>query len=119
METGVDLLAVFIGNLHGVYNSAPKLDLERLKLIADSTDCFLSLHGGSGLSEDDIKMAIAVGRIVKINVNTELRLAFKETLTNVLKGSEELAVYKLMGPVEAAVQKVVEEKLDLFNPSLL
>jgi len=114
-ETGVELLAVFVGNLHGVYPSLPRLDLERLKLISQETDCFLSLHGGSGLVPDDIKIAIAVGRIVKINVNTELRVAFKETLSNVLKGSEELAIYKLMPPVEAAVQNVVEEKISLFG----
>ncbi len=118
-ETKVDLLAVFVGNLHGVYPSPPRLDLERLKLISQETDCFLSLHGGSGLSPDDIKMAIAVGKIVKININTELRVAFKETLSNVLKGSEELAVYKLMPPVEAAIQNAVEEKIDLFRQGAL
>lgn len=116
-QTGCDLLAVFVGNLHGVYRDTPKLDLDRLKILAQKLPCFLSLHGGSGLSEDDIQKAIQVGRVVKINVNTELRLAYKETLENVLRGSDEVAVYKLMPPVIAAVQKIVEEKIQLFRGS--
>lgn len=113
-QTGVDILAVFIGNLHGTYRTPPKLDLERLKMIRDQVDCFFSLHGGSGLLEKDIREAIKLG-VVKINVNTELRLAYRETLENVLKGSEEVAIYKIMPPVIAAVQKVVAEKIRLFG----
>lgn len=114
-QTGVDVLAVFVGNLHGTYRQPPKLDLERLRLIAEKIPCFLSLHGGSGLLEKDVKKAIGVGKIVKINVNTELRIAYRDTLENVLKGSEEVAIYKIMPPVIAAVQKVVEEKIQLFG----
>lgn len=113
--TGCDILAVFIGNLHGVYQQEPRLDLERLGLIAEKVPCFLSLHGGSGLLADDIQKAIQIGHIVKINVNTELRLAYRSTLENVLRGSDEVAVYKIMPPVIAAVQKVVEEKIQLFG----
>lgn len=113
-ETGADLLAVFVGNLHGTYAGSEGLDLERLKLLAN-LPCFLSLHGGSGVREDDIRRAIKDGLVVKINVNTELRVAFRETLENVLKGSDEVAVYKIMLPVMAAVQRVVEEKIDLFG----
>lgn len=114
-QTGVDILAVFIGNLHGTYPQPPRLDLERLKMIADKLPCFFSLHGGSGLQEEDIEKAIEIGKIVKVNVNTELRIAYRETLENVLKGSEEVAVYKIMPPVIAAVQKVVSEKIELFG----
>src|SRR4030042_1235737 len=113
--TGVDILAVFIGNLHGTYKQAPKLDLERLRMIAEKLPCFLSLHGGSGLLEEDIRQAISLGKVVKINFNNELRVDYRETLENVLKGSEEVAIYKIMPPVIAAVQKVVEEKIRLFG----
>lgn len=114
-QTGVDILAVFVGNLHGTYRQPPKLNLERLKMIAEKLPCFLSLHGGSGLLEEDVQKAIQVGKVVKINVNTELRVAYRDTLQNVLKGSEEVAIYKIMPPVIAAVQKVVEEKIQLFG----
>ena len=116
-QTGIDILAVFIGNLHGTYQQPPRLDLDRLNLIAQKCPCFLSLHGGSGLLAEDVKKAIEVGKIVKINVNTELRLAYRQTLENVLRGSDEIAVYKIMTPVIAAVQKVVEEKIQLFGSS--
>lgn len=112
-NTGVDILAVFVGNIHGTYQTGKKLDLERLRMIREKVSCFFSLHGGSGLLGEDIKEAIKLG-VVKINVNTELRLAFRETLENVLKGSDEVAIYKIMPPVIAAVQKVVEEKIQLF-----
>lgn len=113
-RTGVDLLAVFIGNLHGTYQQPPKLDLERLGLIRQKTDCFFSLHGGSGLLPEDVRQAIKLG-VVKVNVNTELRIAYRETLENVLRGSEEVVIYKIMPPVMAAIQKVVEEKIRLFG----
>ncbi len=114
-QTGCDILAVFIGNLHGTYQQSPRLDLERLKLIVEKVPCFLSLHGGSGLLEEDVKKAIQIGPIVKVNVNTELRLAYRNTLENVLRGSDEVAIYKIMPPVVAAIQKVVEEKIQLFG----
>jgi fructose-bisphosphate aldolase class II len=115
-QTGVDILAVFVGNIHGAYQGAKKLDLERLALIRQAVgpEVFFSLHGGSTIGEEDIKAAIRLG-VVKINVNTELRLAYRQTLENVLRGSDEVAIYKIMPPVIAAVQKVVEEKIDLFK----
>lgn len=115
-QSGVDILAVFVGNLHGVYKTPKKLDLERLRMVRSLTTCPFSLHGGSTLLEADIRAAISLG-VVKINVNTELRLAFRQTLENVLRGSDEAAVYKIMPPVMAAIQKVVEEKIKLFGSS--
>jgi len=112
--TNCDILAVFVGNLHGTYPTPPKLDMERLQMINRQVPCFLSLHGGSGLLAEDIQRAIDLG-VVKINVNTELRLVFKQTLENVLRGSEDVAIYKIMPPVIAAMQKIVEEKIELFS----
>lgn len=114
-NTGVDILAVFFGNVHGVYRIPPKLDFKLLKKIRESVSCFLSLHGGSGIPPDDIKRTIQVGKIVKINVNTELRMAYRRTLEEALKQSDEVAIYKIMPPVIQAVQKVVEEKIKIFG----
>jgi len=115
-QTGVDVLAVFVGNIHGAYRGAKKLDLERLALIRQAVgpEVFFSLHGGSTIEGEDIRAAIRLG-VVKINVNTELRLAYRQTLENVLRGSDEVAIYKIMPPVIAAIQKVVEEKIELFK----
>lgn len=113
--TGVDTLAAFVGNVHGAYKEPKTLDLDRLHQISQKTRCFLSLHGGSTIPAGAIKTAIKVGGIVKVNVNTELRMAFRETLEKTLKRSDEVAVYKLMPPVIFAVQKVVEKKMKLFG----
>ena len=124
-QTGCDLLAVMVGNIHGVYQTPKKIDLERLRMIRQAVDkknlpagrqVLFSLHGGSTIGWEDIQSAIKLG-VVKINVNTELRVAFRNTLENILKGSDEVAVYKIMMPVIAAVQKVVEDKIQLFKKS--
>lgn len=112
--TGIDTLAVFIGNVHGIYADSPVLDIARLKKIRKEVSCFLSLHGGSGIADEDIKSAIAAG-ITKINVNSELRLAFLQSLQKAVKKPEEIAVYKIMPPVINAVRHVVEQKIALFG----
>lgn len=116
-ETGVDSLAVSIGNFHGVQvrGKNPRLRLGRLQEIKEKLgkNVFLVLHGGSGTRKDDIKRAIKLG-IVKININTELRLAFAESLKkNLLSG--EITPYKYFPLAIQEVQKAVEEKIKLFG----
>lgn len=117
-KTGIDSLAVVIGNLHGIFKSVknPHLFLDRLKDIKEGLEnTFLVLHGGSGIDNEDIKKAIQLG-IVKINVNTELRLAYRKALEESLENNpNQIAPYKIMSPVIEAVQKVVEEKIKLFG----
>jgi len=72
--TGVDALAVSIGTAHGAYKSKPKLDLARLNDIRNALQIPLVLHGGSGLTDDDFRGAIANG-IAKVNIFTDLCLA--------------------------------------------
>lgn len=114
-ESGIDTLAASFGNLHGVYKSAKNLDFERLAAIRAAVSCFLSMHGGSDIPDDQVRRAIEVGKIVKINVNTEMRLAFRESLEMQLGDSDEVAAYKLMEPVIGAVEEVVEAKIKLFG----
>lgn len=116
-KTGVDSLAIAIGNIHGVFKKGanPHLFLDRLKEINEKVGdkVALVLHGGSGTPEQDIKEAIRLG-VVKINVNTELRLAYTASLKKSLE-SEQTTPYKIMAPVVEAVQGVVEEKIKLFG----
>jgi len=114
-RTGIDTLAVSVGNVHGVYKTAPKLDLELLKTLREALPGFFSLHGGSGIPDDQIRGAIEVGRIVKINVNSDMRIAYRENLEKVLDETDEVAIYKIMPDVIAAVQEVVEGKITLFG----
>ena len=118
-KTRVDNLAVFIGNLHGVYKGGnPHLDIDRLQEIKERIKCFISLHGGSGTPEKDIRQARHFG-IVKINVNTELRLAFTNALKKTVAGNKQQTTpYKLLPPVIEAVKEVVKHKIELFGSQI-
>jgi fructose-bisphosphate aldolase, class II len=115
-ESGIDIFAAFVGNIHGLYLGGEKLlDTDLVKRIADATGAFLSLHGSSGISDDQVKAAIANG-IVKVNLNTEMRQAYHDTLVQVLKDQpDEYAMYKAMPPVVDAIRAVVEHKIDIFG----
>jgi len=111
-KTKIDSLAIAIGNRHGFYENV-KINFNRLKEIKEKADVFLVLHGGSGISEQQIKEAIKLG-IVKININTELRLIWKKTLIGAFK-NDEIKPYKILPKAEEAVQKKVEEKIKIFG----
>jgi len=115
--TGIDTYAVAIGNLHGLYPVPKQLDINLLRQIRSTLDCNLSLHGGSGTPPEQFKEAAAIG-VSKININSELRKAYRTTLEVQLKANpDQYAVVKLMPPVIAAVQAVVEGKMDIFGSS--
>jgi len=117
-KTRVNLLAVSIGNFHGIEISGvdPNLRLDVLKNVRDKVgDTMLVLHGGSGTPEDDIKGAIKDG-VVKININTELRLAFSGNLRRALdRDKEEIVPYKFYADAYSSVEKVTGLKIELFG----
>lgn len=113
--TGIDTFAAAVGNLHGHFPVPKKLDIELLKTIRQAIDCNISLHGGSGTPGHYFEEAIKIG-ISKVNINTDLRIAYRNTLEKVLRENKtEFAVVKLMDSVIDAVQAVVEEKIDMFK----
>ncbi|MEM2816692.1 MAG: class II fructose-1,6-bisphosphate aldolase [Candidatus Bathyarchaeia archaeon] len=138
--TGVDALAVSIGTSHGAYKfkGEPKLDFERLKSIRERVDVPLVLHGASsvpqwiiekasmygaelsgakGIPEDHIKKAISLG-ITKINIDTDLRLAFTAAIREVLaKNPREFDPRKILGPARETMKEVVRAKMRLFGSS--
>lgn len=114
-QTGIDVFASFVGNLHGIYSENKHLNLKLLRQIQESMpQTYLSLHGGSGILEEDIKEAISIG-IVKINVNSEIRIAYKMVLQEVLNTSNEIAGYKFMEKPIQEMQRVVENKMRMFG----
>ena len=114
-ETGIDTYAAAIGNLHGSYPVPKRLDLKLLQSIRDSINCNISLHGGSGTPGHYFEDAVKIG-VSKININSDMRIAYRTTLEKVLKENKtEFAVIKLMDEVIEAVQVVVESKIDCFN----
>lgn len=115
--TGVSLLAPAVGNVHGIVRGGdPALNISRIREISQSVaDVPLVLHGASGNTADEIKAAIKAG-VAIVHVNTELRLAYRAGLVKSLsEDPEEVSPYKYLKSAKLAMQKVVEEKLKIFN----
>ena len=116
-KTGVDRFSGAYGNIHGIAANEPKIDIERIRAIRDilPENVFLVLHGGSGITDDDMRKAIEAG-IANIHINTEIRIAYAEALREALAGDPKQVVpYKIFPPVIEAVREKVEEKLKLFG----
>lgn len=116
-ETGVDLIAPAVGNLHGMFKNAPNpdLDIERVAALRDATGIPMVLHGGSGIKNEDFTAAIANG-ISIVHINTEIRLAWRQGMEKALKEKpDEVTPYKLLIDSKDAVKEVVAERLKLFN----
>lgn len=117
-KTNVDLLAINIGSFHGISKKGlPRLRINLLREIKNKLGhrIFLVLHGGSGILQKDIKESIKNG-IVKININTEIRLAFFTSLKKILNEQpNEIRPYNLLPFVQKSIEKVVKSKIILFN----
>ncbi len=113
-ETGVDALAVAIGNAHGFYRKEPRLDLDRLSRIRQVANAALVLHGSSGIPAATLKDAIARG-ICKVNLATEIKNIFMKTLKDHLEHETEIDLRKVFPVATQAVSRLVEEKLNIVN----
>lgn len=120
-NTGVDILAPAVGNMHGMVrtmvegNLRKRLDLKRIQEIKDATKSLLTLHGASGTDDRDLSDAIAAG-INIVHINTELRVAWRHGLELAIASKpKEVVPYKLLPAVEAAVSDIVTGRLLLFN----
>ena len=114
-ETNIDFLAPALGSVHGIYKGEPKLDFERMVKIHELTRLPLVLHGGSGIPDELIKKAISCG-ITKVNINTELQLAWSKAVREFLNENKE--VYdprKVIKSGEKALKEMVTEKVNLFG----
>lgn len=113
--TGVDALAVSIGNAHGFYKSKPSLDFERLTKIKELVKVPLVMHGGSDLPDEQAKRVIALG-MKKFNVGTELKHAFSYTLKQTLN-QEPMPIQPpaVLEPAREAVTALVCRKIKLFG----
>ena len=112
-KTGVDALAVAVGNAHGDYKFPPKLDFERITAIREATGTPLVLHGGSGLSDDDFREAVRRG-VCKINIFTDLDKAGKAGIEEGLKKGATSMMGLIPYEIEA-MKEVVRNKISLFG----
>lgn len=116
-ETGVDMLAPAVGNIHGMMANAPEpnLDIERVAGIAAATGIPLVLHGASGNTDDDVRRAVEAGMRI-VHVNTEIRIAWRRGLEATLAANpKEIAPYKILPGAADAVKAVVLAKLRVFT----
>jgi fructose-bisphosphate aldolase class II len=120
-ETSVDVLAPAVGNMHGLLPSMARgeshkhLDIGRISAIKGASHIYMTLHGGSGTQEDDLKEAVAAG-INIIHINTELRLAWRRSIESGLADHpNEVAPYRILTSAVTAVKEVVTSRLILFR----
>lgn len=112
-RTGIDSLAVAVGNAHGAYKFPPKLDFDRITTIAKRVGIPLVLHGGSGLCDSDFQTAVREG-VCKVNIFTDLDRAGREGIEKGLK--EGAGAMTALIPYEiSAMKEVVAEKIRLFG----
>ncbi|HVI09921.1 MAG TPA: class II fructose-bisphosphate aldolase [Candidatus Binatia bacterium] len=119
--TGIDNLAPAVGNMHGMLKSMvqgttkKRLDIERIAEIKQAAGTFLTLHGGSGTEDEDFRKAIAAG-INIVHINTELRVAWRQSLAQSLaRDLDEVVPYRILRPVVDSVKQVVASRLRLFR----
>jgi fructose-bisphosphate aldolase class II len=112
--TGVDYLAIAIGTAHGKYKGEPKLDFERLQTIKGLVDIPIVLHGASGVPEESIIKATKLG-VNKINIDTDIRVAFTEGVKSVVTTSDIYDPRKICGPAKKNMTEVVKQKMIMFG----
>lgn len=112
-KTGVDALAIAVGNAHGAYKLPPKLDFERIRTIAKTVDVPLVLHGGSGLTDNDFRQAIKDG-ISKVNIFTDINVAAVEAEFKKFSDMNKGIIDLIPAAVEA-VKLATMEKMKLFS----
>lgn len=112
-KTGVDALAIAVGNAHGAYKLPPKLDFERIRTIADTVKVPLVLHGGSGLTDNDFRRAIQEG-ISKVNIFTDINVAAVEAEFKKFDSMNKGIIDLIPAAVEAVKQEC-QKKMELFS----
>lgn len=117
-DTGVDALAVSVGTIHGAFTGQEYIRFELLSQIEKMLPNFpLVIHGASGVAPEHLKAAAATN-VCKINVDTELRIAFERAAEAYFKQPRDSAdIRKLLGPAREAIKLLVKEKIRLFGSS--
>lgn len=114
-QTKIDFIAPALGSVHGLYKGEPRLDFEKMEEISEKTNIPLVLHGGSGIDDEKLKKAIASG-ICKININTELQIAWSSAVRKFLNNDN--TTYdprKVIKAGETAIKETIDHKLEILG----
>lgn len=113
-KTGIDSIAPALGSVHGLYKGLPNLNYERMSQINETLNIPLVLHGGTGIPANDIQKSIQCG-ISKININTELQVAWHKAVSSFIKENENIYdPRKVISSGQAAMKEVISDKINLF-----
>lgn len=122
-ETGIDVLAPAVGNMHGLLKTMltgevhKRLNIQLIGEIKTATGKLMTLHGGSGTADEDFVAAVKSGMTI-VHISTELRVAWRRGVEEGLRNNlEEVAPYKILPPVVEEIKKIVKNRLQLFNSS--
>lgn len=126
-NTGVDMLAVAIGTAHGLYKGTPVIDIDRVKAIRKKVGVPLVMHGGTGIPDEMVRAAIEAG-IAKVNIDTQIRIAFYEAVRDAVyvteKAHEEsdkkgeprkYDIRSILGPAREAMTAAVADRIRVFG----
>jgi len=126
-KTEVDLLAVSIGTAHGLYKGKPYIAHERLRELAAAVPIPLVMHGGTGVPDEDVRQAVHEG-IGKINIDTQIRVAFYDALAEQVHQAEQeftradseglvrkYDIRKLLAPTRTAMTATVADRMRVFG----
>lgn len=122
-ETGIDVLAPAVGNMHGLLKTMltgevhKRLNIQLIREIKTATGKLMTLHGGSGTADEDFVAAVKSGMNI-VHVSTELRVAWRKGVEEGLRDNpEEVAPYKILPSAVEEIKEIVENRLQLFNYS--
>ena len=114
-ETKIDSLAPAVGNVHGLYTGKPKIDVEKIKKLQNILNIPLVLHGGTGIGDEELKQIIESG-ITKVNINTELQIAWTKAIKEYLNQNPDIYdPRKIIKSGEKAIKEAVRHKLQILS----
>ena len=113
-DTGIDALAASVGTVHGFYKAEPKLDFDRIAELRRVCGVPLVMHGGSGLSREDTRAAIAAG-IRKINYFSYMSNAGVRAVEALIAEKRPKYFHALANAATEAMQADAEAAMEMFS----
>ena len=118
-NANMDMVAVAFGNAHGIYKGTPKLNYDIVRYVTDKTNRPFVVHGGSGMSDEILKKLISINGVKKINISTDIKLAYREGILTAIKNGtfdkQGFQAVSVENDINNAIAKVAEAKLRLLD----
>lgn len=114
-KTNIDALAPAVGTVHGLFKNEPQIDYQTIKELKEKLNIPLVLHGATGLDDKTLIKCIKSG-ITKININTQLQVAWSKAVRNYLENNKEIYdPRKIISSGENAIKEIIRNKLEILE----